>query len=209
MTRIENLDQVLAFGEISEDLLFHKIEKSRVKNYILRSLEIGHEVADKYKDKDIFKLYKDNGIDIEYSQNSGSFYKVKFRAQFEWGKGKKSKVIIYKDSIKELADISGISEDLSLKIHLCHEFFHYLELSNNRVVSEELDSVVTMKFICLERKANISRCSEIAAHSFTKRLLKLDYIPNIYDYKYLMKIGEMKETYLDELAKIYKSYCIS
>ena len=91
MTRIENLDQVLAFGEISEDLLFHKIEKSRVNDYILRSLEIGHEVADKYKGKDIFELYKDNGIDIEYSQNSGNFYKVKFRAQFEWGKGKKAK----------------------------------------------------------------------------------------------------------------------
>lgn len=208
MTRIEDLDQVLAFGEISEDLLFHKIEKYKVKDYILKSLEIGYEVADLYSVHDIFELYKINEIDIEYSQNNGNFYNVNFRAQFEWDKDNKSKVIIYKDSIKELANISGISEELSLKIHLCHEFFHYHELSNNTVVSEVLDPVVTVKFMNFKRKANISRCSEIAAHGFTKKILKLDCLPNFYDYKYLMNIGKIKDTYLDELADMYKNYCM-
>lgn len=209
MTTINEMNYVLAFGELSQDLLFHKIETRKVQEYLSKSMEIGYNIAEKYKYNDIFDMYKQNEIEIEYSENNGDYYGVKFRAQFEFDNNKSSKVIIYKDSIKELAEVSGISEELSLKIHLCHEFFHYYELFHEKVVSNELEPVVVIKLFNLKKKARINKCSEIAAHAFTKKMIGLKYLPNYYDYKYLINKKIVSDKYINELNCKYKECLLS
>lgn len=196
-------DEFLAYMELSQDLLFHKIERKKLPMYIEQSLRFGSEAASIYKGQDIENLYQDNHIAIEYTKNTGDFYKVKFRAQFEFDKQGNHKVFIYNDSIKKMADTVGIEEEVAKKIHLCHEFFHFHEMMHHRIVSEQIEPVVSMEIMGLKRKANISRCSEVAAHKFAKEMLQLEYLPNYYDYMYLGNEKTIPESYLDEQRTLF------
>jgi len=197
-------DEVLALCELTNDLLYHKIPKEKLIYYIEESLKIGRLVAKSYKGKEIQKLYEEHKIEVEYIKESQKKYGVSFRAQVEMDK-KHTKVILYEGSIRELTQNSGyevrkpISYEKALSIHLAHEFFHYLEYSKEEFVSDKLEAVEMMKLPFFTRKAQINRCSEIAAHAFAKELLCLQELPNIYDYYYLINSGKMKKSDFDEM----------
>lgn len=200
-------DRVLAMCELSNDLLFNKIKSEKYIYYIDGSLSAGASAAQLYKGQNIHDLYKSNGIDIEYSDEKNIFSGVEFRAQVTMDKNKKS-VKLYRKSIDELAKMSTldnqtISLSRAIDIHLCHEFYHYLEYCSSNSIVEKLDSIVTMKIGPFERKAHINRCSEIAAHSFAKEMLELDYLPNVYDYIYLINSKKMTQ---DDFNKLIEKY---
>lgn len=203
-------DETLALLELSNDLLYHKIPKEKLNYYTQEPLKIGKRIADEYKGQKILKLYEDNRIEIEYIKESKKSYGVSFRAQVEMDKSH-TKVMIYEGSIRELAlysDYDGrklLTYEEALAIHLSHEFFHYLEYINEEFVSDKLDAINTIKTPFFTRKACIKRCSEIAAHAFTKELLQLDELPNLYDYYYLINSGKIKKKNFDEMIKHYEN----
>jgi hypothetical protein len=200
-------DRVLAMCELSNDLLFNKIKSEKYLYYIDGSLSAGASAAQLYKEQNIKDLYKSNGIEIEYSDEKNIFSGVEFRAQVTMDKNKKS-VKLYRKSIDELARMStldneAISLSRAIDIHLCHEFYHYLEFCDGKSTAEKLDTIVTMKIGPFERKAHINRCSEIAAHSFAKEMLQLEYMPNVYDYIYLINSKKITQKDFDELIEKY------
>ncbi len=203
-------DEVLALCELSNDLLYHKIPTEKLAYYIKEPLRIGRETAKAYLGKDILNLCEENKIEIEYIRESKKTYGVSYRAQVEMDK-KHTKIWLYEGSIRELAENLGyegrkaLTYEEALKIHLSHEFFHYLEYSNNEFVPEQLEEVITMHLPFFTRKARIQRCSEVAAHSFTKELLGLKELPNVYDYIYLINSGKMKKAYFMEMMKDYEA----
>jgi predicted ribosome quality control (RQC) complex YloA/Tae2 family protein len=69
-----------------------------------------------------------------------------------------------------------------------HEFFHYIEQRDNMRVNEMLPKVVTFRFLGLQRKATILTLSEVAAHSFSKELLRLPHYPYLYDKLYALSL---------------------
>ena len=190
-------DEVLALCELSNDLLYHKIPKEKLAYYIRESLEIGKATAKEFLKRDILDLCEENKIEIEYIRESKKTYGVAYRAQVEMDK-KHTKICLYEGSIRELAENSdyegrkALTYEEALKIHLGHEFFHYLEYTKKDFVPERLEEIVTMKLLTFKRKARIQRCSEVAAHSFAKELLGLKELPNVYDYIYLVNSGKMK-----------------
>lgn len=199
-------DEVLALCEISNDLLYHKIPKEKLAYYIKESMDIGRETAKIYLKRDIFDLCQENKIEIEYIRESKKTYGISYRAQVEMDK-KHTKICIYEGSIRELAKNSGyegrkaLTYEEALKIHLGHEFFHFLEYINSNFVPDRLEEIVTMKLLTFTRKARIQRCSEIAAHAFAKELLGLKELPNVYDYIYLVNSGKMKKDYFAGMLK--------
>lgn len=200
-------DRVLAMCELSNDLLFNKIKSEKYLYYIDSSLSAGASAAQLYKGQNIHDLYRSNGIEIQYSHEKNIISGVEFRAQVTMDKNKKC-VKLYKKSIEELARLSMVdNESISLgraiEIHLCHEFYHYLEFCEGKSTAEKLDTIVSMKIGPFERKAHINRCSEIAAHSFVKEMLQLDYLPNVYDYIYLINSKKMTQKDFDELIERY------
>ena len=98
------------------------------------------------------------------------------------------------------------------KIHLAHEFYHFLEFKNNKNTNDMLDSIDIYFFRGIKRKSTILKTREIAAHSFCKEILKLKFHPKILDYIYLIEkekidlkefkkyINELKDLYIKELA---------
>lgn len=128
-------DEVLAMFELSNDLLIGKVSKERYPYYVRESLNLGREAAGRVKEEwaeakgmavavDIFRLYEEAGIEIVYEEKSGEKYGVSFRAQSEYGKDGSASVMIYRQSIADLAGhnrevkqkLAGHSQELTLKL---------------------------------------------------------------------------------------------
>lgn len=226
-------DEVLAMFELSNDLLIGKVSKERYPYYVRESLNLGREAARRVKEMwtalgrtadtvDIFRLYEEAQIEIVYEEKSGEKYGVSFRAQSEYAKDGSASVMIYRQSIAELAGHSRsggqtveLTEDMALKIYLAHEYFHYLEyhssdildektmkLYNHGFVSDYLDQVELTKIFGRRRTGGILRCSEIAAHAFAKELTGIEVLPNYFDYVYLMAEGRLSEA--DFLSQVQR-----
>ncbi|WP_070000364.1 hypothetical protein [Cellulosilyticum sp. I15G10I2] len=197
-------DEILALCELSNDLLFHKIPRHKYSYYIKSSLNAGKQAAKAYLGEDIRELYKKNGLVIEYCETTNSYCGVKFRAQVTMGK-EETIVTLYTKSLNEFAQYSSfegnasIAYETALDVHLCHEFYHFLEHKANTSVSETLDSVETIKLPFFTRRAHINRCSEIAAHAFAQEMLGLDHLPNIYDYIYLVNTSQISKENFDKM----------
>lgn len=199
-------DRVLAFLELEQDLLYGKIPEEKRGEYIEGSLRIGREKAGRYAGKDIFELYKQQGIAIVYRKETKGTMGVMLRGQALMSEREK-RVELYQSSIESLAVNSslggeeGLSCEQALRIHLAHEFFHYLELAEGKTAAEELPPVPLSRLFGRKRFGHISRCSEIAAHAFAKAFLNLSCLPNAYDYFYLIRTGKMKEEEFDRLCR--------
>lgn len=196
-------DRILALCELSNDLLFHKISKERLPYYINASLDAGRSIAQQFKGQDIKELYRRNNIEIHHTGSGKQNYGVVLRGQSVMNETHCS-VDIYQDSIRELAAHSSwagssLTQEQALDIHLAHEFFHIWEYRERRSIVDALEPVVSASFFGLQRKAHINRCGEIAAHAFAKELLVLPFLPNFYDYRYLIDTGAMNQNDFDNL----------
>ena len=187
-------DEFLAYLELKQDMLFHKIPDEKIPYYVSSSLEKGRNMALKYQGETLEGMFNTLNILVSPAKNNGSFYKVKFRAQFEVDSKGNKEIIVYNQSIQELADKNLITFENMKKIVLAHELFHFLEESFGEVVSEELEAIETFKIFGFSRKAKISRTSEVAANAFAKKFLKLKYLPNYFDYQYLLTTHQMTES---------------
>ena len=54
------------------------------------------------------------------------------------------------------------------------------------------------------RTGGILRCSEIAAHAFSKELTGISILPNYFDYAYLMAEGKVREADFLERVREYE-----
>lgn len=231
-------DQVLAMFELANDLLYGRIPKDRYGYYTGEALRLGREAAAacreataacreataaRQEDGDIYSMYEKAGIEILYQEQGGTNYGISFRAQTEFGKDGSAKVLIYRGSIAALAAKSGeldaelsLDEDQALRVHLAHEYFHYLEENGliraddgssmpgeSSYVPDLLESVELPRILGRRRKAGVLRCSEIAAHAFAKELLGLSVLPNYYDYTYLIAEGKLGEEEFLAQAALY------
>ena len=70
-----------------------------------------------------------------------------------------------------------------------------------RSIAEELEPVATMAILGFRRTAHISRCGEIAAHAFAKEQTGLAFLPNFYDYLYLMDTNQMTPAAFQSLTE--------
>jgi hypothetical protein len=198
-------DEFLAYLELKQDLLFHKIPQEKLSYYINRSLEIGRELAAAFVGTSAKKLLAQHQVSIKLEEGAGDFFKVKFRAQFESDAKGNSQILLYKQSVEEMALANQLAYEAMEEIILMHEFFHFLEQQRSFETADQLESIQTFHFLGVSRKAHIQRTSEIAANSFAKTVLKLPKLPNFYDYTYLLNTGQLTEQELLEEEACFQS----
>lgn len=191
-------DEFLAYLELKQDMFFNKIPNEKLAYYIEQALTIGRDYADSYAGKTIEQLYEQAGITIRTENHDGEFFKVKLRAQFETNSKGNSQVYLYKESILPLAEANQMEYEEMAQIILTHEFFHNIEYGLEKTIGDQLEPVETLRVFGLSRKANITRASEVAANAFTKRFLDLSYLPNYYDYQFLLATKQMTPKDLEE-----------
>lgn len=210
MFEITNInDQLLGYGALKNDLLFHKIPKDKYAYYINESLKIGKQKAQSLKQYSVEQLCQQNNITIEYAKQEGKFYGVQFRANIELSDQEK-KIILYKDSLDEIVKASqkfldkNITIEDVIHIHLAHELFHFYEYIDKLPTNENLDSIVRMKIGPKKMYATVMATCEIAAHAFAKELLSLDVLPNLFDYFLLIDQQELSVNQFQDLLQQWK-----
>lgn len=191
-------DEFLAYLELKQDMLFHKIPVEDIWNYLEKSLEIGKSFVSQLKSKDIFELYAESDIRIKEEKHDGVFYKVQMRAQFESDRKGNNLVYLYEKSIAQLAEANKLGLKEMKRIILAHEYFHYLEERSESHVYDQFKPIESAKILVFSQKAHIRRTSEIAANAFAKHLLKLSHLPSFYDYQYLLKINQLSMKDIEE-----------
>lgn len=191
-------DEFLAFLELKQDMLYHKIPQERIPYYVNEPLKMGKKYAQEMPTKNVKQLYETAGIQIKEEAHDGVFFKVEMRAQFESDKKGNHLVYLYQASVDKLSKANNLSPEKMKNIVLAHEYFHYLEESTKQHVSEMMDSIETLKVAGLIRTAKIRRASEIAANAFAKEVVGLNHLPSYFDYQYLFKEKKMSLSDLEE-----------
>lgn len=189
--------RALALCELSNDFLYHKIERQKLSEYIDVPLAHGKKVAHEFDGKNIEELYEEYDIKIKYSKSGKRNYGVILRGQVTMSKDE-CEVEIYTESIELLAKYSEcngvtLTYDQALQVHLAHEFYHFWEYKNEFSIVDQVQKVERFSVLGLKMHARINKSCEIAAHAFAMELLGLPTLPNYYDYMYLIKTEKMKE----------------
>lgn len=197
-------DEFLAFLELKQDMLYHKIPREKIPYFIDEALSFGKSCAQELSTKKIKELFAESGISIKKESHNGVFFKVELRAQFESDRKGNNLIYLYQASIDKLAKANNMSNEQVTEIVLAHEYFHYIEDQRSQDISEILDSIVTMRILGIARTAKIRRASEIAANAFAKELLGLEYLPSYLDYQYLFKEKNMTFSDLEDDHREYR-----
>lgn len=208
-------DEILSLLELMEDSLFHKIPKEKIKYYINESIQIGKNLANEYSNKDIGALLKNHGVELVIKECCES-KKLDIRGEIIFDKEEKQ-IIIYKNSIDQIIETLkkhelSISRKEVYNIHLVHEFYHFLEYSNNDNTNYKIDKIEIGLGRFIKRKATILKTREIAAHAFCKEILNLKFHPKLLDYIYLLENKKINliefKKYIKELEENYIINCV-
>ncbi|WP_125607779.1 hypothetical protein [Lapidilactobacillus bayanensis] len=195
-------DVLYALNELRQDFIYEKIPKEKIPSILEMSLEVGQKNGMKYRHTDIKEAIKNANINVLFSDKSGTFFKTRYRAQMELS-DKKRQIIIYRPSIKEFLDlvhkqqINVLSENEIIRIHLAHEFFHFIEVDTDQKVNELVGNIKYREGL-FSHHSTILKTSEIGAHMFAKTALGLSTFPTYYDFQYLIGKGMMTNQSFDE-----------
>lgn len=196
-----------AMMELMKDSLFACIPESEYGLYVFKSIEFGEKAYEEYKSCDLEKTLWDAGVDIIRDEREFEHVVLDYTvwAQITYGKHVK-KVELFMPEIRRKQQIlaqNGIETDETwiAKLHLAHEFYHFLEYSSLGLAGERLKPVRQKKFLRTVGKP-LRAASEIAAHSFAGRYMRSNILPQMTDYLVLLQEGIMtKETFQGKLEQ--------
>lgn len=195
-----------AYYQVGLDPIKGKIPKGEeeeiIENSILCGVEEAKKLRQKYGDLSILEIARNLGIKVEYKDKQGALDFVYF-GLFETP----NNIFIYEGNIREAV---SLLEELKIDFHvdfrdivLAHEIFHFIEEQDKSLYTNtrriELWSLGglythTSKLVCT---------GEIAAMSFSRTLLNLDFDPNILDYIFLSAFDFEKADKLFHRMMIY------
>ncbi|WP_261806811.1 hypothetical protein [Lapidilactobacillus luobeiensis] len=189
-------DQTLAYNELKQDWLFEKISRKEIPKILAQALEKGAVPGERFQRVDIREVINKANISVEFSDKSGLFFKTRYRAQMELS-DKKRLITIYNQSIEDFhAMMPDISIEKIIRIHLAHEYFHFLEHDEQSAINEEVGQI-TYREGLFNHRSTIVKASEIGAHMFAKTTLGLSNFPTYYDFQYLVAKKKMSQPELD------------
>lgn len=148
-----------------------------------RAIGIGETEAENYVNADILSLVKQAGIRIEL-QEGGVFGSNLLRALYD---DTVKSIVIYRQGLESVletpaAEILGIenTQEKIMEVLICHEYFHYIELSRRGLVGEGFK--LPQKVLCFSVNKPVYYVSEISANAFARKVLNLKENPFVFDY---------------------------
>lgn len=206
----------MSLTELSEDAVFHKLPKDKIKEYIDGAAAIAKRKAEVFKRgniKSLIEFCEYKGVTVNIIDANYEVMKIKYRADIYYDK---KQINIIKPSILEMYNSLGkfktFGEDFGLTtekiidIHIAHELYHLIEHMEKEETGSLLPKVTTFKIGRYERKAEVIKTSEVAAHIFCMEVLNLPYHPRLLDFLYLLVSKQTTEMqlidYLSNLKKL-------
>ena len=191
---IQLCDRNYALYQLNKDLLADKINEGEKEEIIILSQKCGRELARRVKaenpELDIEEYVQKLKIKIKNKKSDNLKNFISFGAFQE-----PDTIILYDDTVKM---VSGYIQKKNIKflnninikdMIITHELFHYLETRNPEMYSNR-KKIVLWNLFSYKHLSKINAVSEIAASSFIRELLNLEFVPNIIDIILLYSIDE-------------------
>ncbi|NLM68537.1 MAG: hypothetical protein GX177_00850 [Firmicutes bacterium] len=182
-------EQDFAYYRISQDPIKGRIPAGEAEEIIMCSIRCGRSEAEKLRDRSgstgVDEIAKDLGIIVEHREEQSALDYVYF-GLFE----APNKIVIYDNNIEkaaavlEVLNISSLQGDFP-EIVLAHEIFHFLEEQDQTLYTNTKIIDLWSLGRWYTHSSKLICASEIAAMSFAKTLLDLQFDPNILDYVFL------------------------
>ena len=178
-----------AHYQISLDPIKGKILKEEIEEIIEGSILCGKDEANrlrnKFGDLDVSEIAGNLGIIVEHKEKQ-SATNIAYFGLFE----SPNKIFIYDANIKEAA---SLLEELNINnfyvdfkdIVLAHEIFHFIEEHDKSLYSNTRKIRLWSLGKFYTHSSKLICTGEIAAMSFSRTLLNLDFGPNILDYVFV------------------------
>ena len=182
-------DELYGMLELMEERFFKWIPSKEYKYYLEESIRLGEEAGRKFKNKDLIEIMKKDQVEVRYrteERNLNPLYQMKSQICFE----KKNRYLdLYMNEIKKQCNsVKRVEPEINLEwlknLHIAHEFYHFLEFSQDQRTGELLKPV-ERKGMFRTQKVCLQSVSEIAAHSFAKEYMGADINPKYFDCLYI------------------------
>ncbi len=184
--------EILAFLELEQDDYFAFVSAEQTIEWIEAAMQYGKEISERYPPyQNLTKLCNQllaDGIRIQFrpSHPNGEW----IRAQYY---PRSSTIEIYHSSLNQLRSFFAqqcfepVEEEDLIAMHLYHEWFHYLEEKKFGRTDLLLPKVTVKQWGPFTLKKSLSRTREIAAHTFTQKILQLPWSPLLLDQLLLLR----------------------
>lgn len=212
----ELLDQTMSLPQeafqwhmLSNDPLYERYSDEQRREIIALAAGVGQKYAD-----EVLALGGDlddvlGHYDIAYDEQSKplSADRVVFAQYVE-----PNAVTVFTDTLDKYQRYSecqdnehDMSRDAVREVLIAHELFHYLEHRDERSIVTKNYKTTTHRAGPLRLRSRVAAMSEIAAMSFAKGWLGLDYSPNVYDVL-LVRLYEPDAAtmILDNIREVYQ-----
>lgn len=192
-SQIESLMELdqrhFALYEISKDPIKNKIPQGTKEEIIDKSIACGKKEAQKlietYKDHSDSEIANKLGIEVKYKDQDNPFDTLYFGLYDSPNTITLfSKNINIADTLLRKLEYKLINVSLTDMV-LSHELFHFIEFHNKRLYTNTKGIKLWSLGKFYTRTSKLNCTSEIAAMSFSKTLLLLNFDPNILDYIFL------------------------
>lgn len=199
-------DEIMAFLELKEDNQFSNIAPKDYAFYLSKSMAFGKIEGERYRKQDLEAILKSEGVQILHHQSLKAMETPfsMIQSQIYFTKEEK-KIEIFVGVIEEKRRAMEqfglrISAQEMRRLHLAHEFYHFLEFSRDRPTGERLPPISKKLLGIIPVQCYITRANEIAAHQFAKEVCNFPIHPKIMDYCYQITIGAYKREAFDALV---------
>lgn len=162
----------LAQEELKRDLYFKRIPEEDKEKIVRQAWEKGYSVANAMIDKcggniDFFELGKQCGLTIQLQDKDYVSGNMRYFSDYIAGTGE---VNLYNKSIEMWCEKNEVTLDVSQKMFLAHEFFHFLEWNYLGLLSKTYTvPIITIGKIKIGM-SGIRALSEIGAHGFVRTI---------------------------------------
>lgn len=191
-------DEQIGHFLLSQDHLYKKIPEVKRSEMLHQAIDCGKRTAQDFAEEDLWKYCQKNTIQVEYFTEDLKAENFRFvLAEFQLP----NRIRINQSLLKE-AEVLFLAQQEFLQgqkkvkeILLAHELYHYLENQQESYTTQKQLTYQTGPF---KRQARVHSLSEIAATSFAKELLDLNFSPFLLNVLLLYPVAP---DYSQELAK--------
>ncbi|MGL9746964.1 hypothetical protein [Enterococcus sp. DIV0170] len=193
---LDQKDEKYAEYLLSQDHLYKKIPETQRWDLLNKAIACGRETASEFTSTDLWAFCQQESIEIEYFEEEIKAENFRFvLAEFQLPNRIRINQSLLREAETFLAEQEFLKDRRVEEILLAHELYHYLENQQESYTTQKQLTYQTGPF---KRQARVHSLSEIAATSFAKELLDLNFSPILLNALLLYPVAP---DYSQELAK--------
>lgn len=202
-TIVDIPDYIWYIYALKNDKLSHKILDINIKNVIIESINCGKQAVQFLAKKGINNITQA----LKYFDVSLKYKNLNSIDKYIFGIFTPPNIITIMSKALEIADITKIDSETINNIIIAHELFHLYENMNKKDIFTQKYKIVVNKYLGIKVQLKIEALSEIAAMSFAKEFLEIDYNPFILNILLVYKFDTNRAIEIcDEIIKINNIY---